>query len=452
MIRNTKRIGFVSGLDNNKAIFVFVCILVIVLIVDTSIIKIYYFTINGAPLSWRVTLFIIITSIYIVGAYIIWQIVSRRSQSIRSHGISFFNLLHKIAMVSQGLSIASILIVVLQILLNSSYSSMLLIIATWISYSTGIIMLGVLAQKFLSWFRSERNYIVMLYAISSSMLAVNATFIASLVTIDLMNVPTYIQPHITFGTPFSDFGLITTIVNYGFTISSILSFILWWLSAAAIFKGYLKKSSKLYWIVFGLPLLYFLIQFQPLFLNLFSSSLLSEPVLFSTIYTIVFALSKPVGGVLFGIAFWIITRKVGNKLSKTYLISAAYGLVLVFVSNQADSLVTVPYPPFGLATTSFMGISSYLLLIGVYSSAVCVAEDSKLRQSIKILAVRESKFLHSIGIAQMQNELQKRVMKIVEKEHSVLLEQTGVEPSLDGEDLKRYLNDTIEEIKKISKK
>lgn len=448
MRRNPNRLDFISNFQKNKVIFAFVCTLVGILIVDTSIIKIYYFSFNDTPLSWRTGLFVVISSIYLVSVYLMWQIVKRRSENIRAHGIEYFNLMHKIVMISQYFLIADILFVVIQIILTSGYSSALLIAATWISYITAIVMLGVIAQKFLSWFRSDRNYVVMLFAMSSSMLAVNAAFILSLVTVNLMNVPAYIQPHITLGTPFSSLGLLTNIINYGYIVSSILSFMLWWISAAAILRGYRKKSVKTYWVALGLPLIYFLIQFQPFFLDVFSSYIASQPVLFSTIYTLVFTLSKPVGGILFGIAFWVITRKLGNDLSRRYLISAAYGLVLVFVSNQAAVLVSAPYPPFGLVTASFMGLSSYLLLIGIYSSAICVAEDSKLRQSIQALAVRETKFLHSIGIAQMEDELQKRVLKIVEKQHAVLVEQTGIEPSLDGEALKRYLNDTIKEMKR----
>ena len=108
----------------------------------------------------------------------------------------------------------------------------------------------------------------------------------------------------------------------------------------------------------------------------------------------------------------------------------AYGLVIVFVSNQAVVLVSGPYPPFGLATSFFMGLSSYLLLIGIYSSAISVAEDSKLRQTFRKTAIKEAKFLGSIGMAQMEDELQRRVIKIVKEQHDVLTHQTGIEPSL----------------------
>jgi hypothetical protein len=158
------------------------------------------------------------------------------------------------------------------------------------------------------------------------MLAINAAFIVSLVTVSLLNVPAYIQPSSVFTSPFSSLGLTTLIINYGYIISSIISFTLWWIATVMILRSYRNKSGKISWLALGLPLVYFLIQFQPVFLSVFSSLIASEPVLFSTIYTLVFTLSKPVGGILFGITFWVITRKLDNEVSRSYLIISAYGL------------------------------------------------------------------------------------------------------------------------------
>jgi hypothetical protein len=341
--------------------------------------------------------------------------------------------------------------VIFQIVITSGYSTVLLTIATWISYTVAIVMTGVLAKKFFSWFKSDRNSTVLLYGLSSVMLAINAAFIVIFVTFVLRNVPEYVRPHIGVGSPFFSLGPATDFLNYGYVVSSIISFMLWWIATVSVLLRYSEKSKKRYWFVLSIPLLYFLIQFQPLFLGLFSSFLASQPILFSIVYQLVFTVSKPVGGILFGIAFWFITRKLsGNNVARNYMVLSAYGLVLVFVSNQAVVLVSAPYPPFGLATSSFMGLSSYLLLIGIYSSAISVAEDSKLRQTIRKTAIKEAKFLHSIGTAQMEDELQRRVIKVVKEQHDVLTHQTAVEPLLDEAELKQYLNETIQEIKRSS--
>ena len=128
---------------------------------------------------------------------------------------------------------------------------------------------------------------------------------------------------------------------------------------------------------------------------------------------------------------------------------SAYGFILLFISNQAIVLVTAPYPPFGLATISFMGLSSYLILVGIYSSAISVAQDLELRKLIrKICYTTESKLLDSIVSAEMEREIQNRVMKIVNEQSFKMKEETGVQSSLNEEDIKEYLEKVLSETKR----
>ena len=94
-----------------------------------------------------------------------------------------------------------------------------------------------------------------------------------------------------------------------------------------------------------------------------------------------------------------------------------------------------------------MGLSSYLLLLGVYASAISVSEDSKLRQSIRQAALREPKLLDSIGTAQMEQEIQRRVLSVTRKTQALMTEETGIQSSLSEEDMKHYLEQVIREVK-----
>jgi hypothetical protein len=130
------------------------------------------------------------------------------------------------------------------------------------------------------------------------------------------------------------------------------------------------------------------------------------------------------------------------------MIISAYGLTLIFISNQAILLAeNVPYPPFGLVAVSFMGLSSYMLLVGIYSSAISVAEDSKLRQTIRDIATKELRLLDNIGTAQMVQEIQKTVIGVTKRTQETMTEETGVESSLTEEDMKQYLEQVIKEVK-----
>jgi hypothetical protein len=57
------------------------------------------------------------------------------------------------------------------------------------------------------------------------------------------------------------------------------------------------------------------------------------------------------------------------------------------------------------------------------------------------------RYLDSIGAAQMEQEMQQRVLKIAKEQEEVLTEQTGIEPSLNEEDMKQYLVEVLQEIR-----
>jgi uncharacterized membrane protein len=222
-----------------------------------------------------------------------------------------------------------------------------------------------------------------------------------------------------------------------------------WIATILLLRHHSKKLGVVkYWILVIIPFVYFLSQFQPLFLDLLSDYRSSNLIVFNILYTLFFSLSKPIGGILFGIAFWIIARSVRYSGVSDYLMIAGYGVLLFFTSNQATVLINLPYPPFGMATISFVGLSSYLLFVGIYGSAVSVAEDSNLRKSIRKLAVKESKLLDSIGEAQMEQEIQKRVIALSKVTERIMTEQTGVETSLSEEDAKEYIHEVLAELKR----
>ena len=75
---------------------------------------------------------------------------------------------------------------VIQIVLTSSYSSYILVALTTISYSLSVGLMVYFAKKFLSWYLSNRqSIIVLLYAISFALIAITSSFAVAL---DLNNL------------------------------------------------------------------------------------------------------------------------------------------------------------------------------------------------------------------------------------------------------------------------
>ena len=160
------------------------------------------------------------------------------------------------------------------------------------------------------------------------------------------------------------------------------------------------------------------------------------------------------GGIFFGIAFLTIARHLeGNNIVKNYLTNSAYGLILLCISNQAVIVwINNPYLAFGIATVSFVGLSSYLVVMGVYYSAVSVSEDSALPHSIRKFAFDQSKFLGVIGIAQMENMLKKRVADVAKNQIDELKTKSGFEAQLSDDEGKKYIDIVLEEIKEQKEK
>ena len=150
---------------------------------------------------------------------------------------------------------------------------------------------------------------------------------------------------------------------------------------------------------------------------------------------------------MFGIAFWTIAKHLSNQTVKKYMLISAFGIMLLFTANQPIFLLLVPYPPFGLVTISFMGLASYLFYLGIYSASVSVSEDSKLRQSIRKAAIKEStEFLDSIGTAEMEQEIERRVVLMTTATKENIEKETGISSSFDDEDIRKYLREVLQEI------
>lgn len=429
----------------SKGIFVLISFIIIALIVDTSIVRISANTGGLRSGSSSIAVFVVMTTIFAVGQYLILGFVGGVSQKIKSNEKLRLRAIGKIVSLIQYALIAILASIILQMLFTLSYNVLFLEAVIWISYILAIALLGILSQRFLSWYRSKRNPVVLAYSLAIMMISINAVFTVLYVTEELINKPVEIQPQ---KTPLAPYSSESDIFNSGYVITSVISFILTWIATVLLLHNYSRKLGRVkYWILVSIPLVYFLSQFQPLFLNVLTPFRLSEPILFGVVYTLIFSATIPVGGVLFGIAFWSVARNMKRSIVKQYMMISAFGMMLLFSSNQPSGLVLVPYPPFGLVTISFFGLASYLLLIGVYSSAISVAQDSNLRRSIRSFAMSESRLLDSIGMAQWEEEIQKRVTTFTKRSQDKMAEETGIQPSISEEDMKDYLHEVIREVK-----
>jgi len=237
-----------------------------------------------------------------------------------------------------------------------------------------------------------------------------------------------------------------------YSITSIASFVSMWGTTVVLMKDYRNKLINIfmYWIILSLPLIYFLLSafYHLILTGVLINYLTVDPITVSIILTAVLSLSKPIGGLTFGIVFWKISRTLSyERKIQTYMIISGWGILLIFATNQGISQSLGPYPPFGLYTNTVLILATYLTLLGIYNAATLVSLNIDLRKSIHKHAL-DSKLLDLIGRAEMDTELQKTVNKIIQDKDILKLEAKA-KLDLDEEELKKHLDFVIREVKKV---
>lgn len=431
---------------HNRSFFVIFFIIITALIVDTSIVKVYRFTFDQPSISTNLIIFYFMAVIYFVGQFLTTVFIRSKMKLFSST----FKSDLKIIFLVQCVPSAIILAILYQVVLTSSYDSMLLKVMIWSSYLQAILLTGFLSYKFIIWLRTGRSYVVLLYTLAITLLLINVIFTLLYVNELLYSYSSYVKSR---GNTFTPYANPNSLLTYGFQVSSIVSYLAMWVATVVFLYNHSKRLGKVrFWIMVCIPLAYYVIQFQPVLLQLLNNYRLSDPIFFSIIYTMFFAGSKSMGGLLFGIAFFSTSKKISSVQIKDFLIIAGFGLTLFFTANQGIVLSFASYPPFGLATVAFMGLAACLLLVGLYCTAISLAEDVTLRKNIRKSMKNQSVLLDKIGISQMEQQVQKNVLNLTKHLSDQMENESGIQPSLEEEDVKDYIGEVLAEIKDMKKK
>jgi hypothetical protein len=181
------------------------------------------------------------------------------------------------------------------------------------------------------------------------------------------------------------------------------------------------------------------------FFDLFSQLFGSQPILYNIFSTLFITYSR----LIFDWAFFAIAKRLRiSGIKMDYITISAFGFILLFIANQILLLSSASYPPFGLAAVIFLGLSCYMVLIGIYSSAISISQNAKLRNAIKKLIEKKSNLLDSIGATQMSQFLEKEIFAIYNNVTEELNNKSGITPSLSSIEARNYCDEVIEEIEK----
>jgi hypothetical protein len=126
---------------------------------------------------------------------------------------------------------------------------------------------------------------------------------------------------------------------------------------------------------------------------------LDSPIAVSVIYTILFSATKQVGAFLFSLSFLIASTVVPKDSVRKSLLISCIGMTILFSSIEITPLNYKVFPPYGVITEAFIPLGAFLLLVGIFTSAVNLSQDGELRRDFRKSAVAQLNLLRTIEIA-----------------------------------------------------
>ena len=438
------RFALVSRFDNRKLLILMLAV-IITIMVDSEVGIVADFIPAQLSSSAGIAVFVVIAIIFAVTQYFILAYLKQSNKETRARALHL-DVTHVIVSIAQSVLVGMLAFVILQILTAQQYNLTTLYISYAVTYGLWIVTLGILARAFFSWYRrSGKNVMVLILTLSMIAYVVNGvTGLAGYLDFLTQQRPIITSSDVAYFPEFSIASIGSRIAT-ATQIASGIAFILTWIGSVKLLYPYIRKFGKIkFWATMGAAMVYYLISFPLFVLGYYTPS---EDVDAMT-NILIFSLAGIFTGIIFGAAFLSVARTLqkGTAL-RNQMIIAAYGLLLFYVAGSAMA-AQAAYPPYGLASVSFIGLSCYLIYTGLYSSAVIVSQDRDLRQSIRRSVTEQSKLLHSIGTAHMEQELLSRVLTVTKKLSETMLKESGVEPSMTENEMKEYIEMIKNEIDK----
>ena len=453
----------VSAISSRKAAVLVGIVIIFLAIIDLLVTR----QVLPSYKEIEITIFVLTVTIgYGIGSWILLGYIGRVSKEIRAKS-RFINVMHWTVKVVQF----SLLGVLLFVLFSNSPTNTRFLSHTVFAVSSilATVTMGVISFKFFSWYKlSEyKNFTVLFYGIAALTLGMSIAEDVGTKLLMVQEVEEKTPPGAISQSSFQykasdkyDAEVIRKEVNpdttallilpnsnleyYNLLNSTVLpiAFVFRWIASTTLLRGVYQRIGKLplsFWIILSLPLILYLVGKMPGFFA--GESLAGVDEAYRYYFRILFRAGTIGGNIVFGLAFFVIARRLASSKIKDYLIITAIGDTIVGIALSTSALE----PTYGVAAHSVVMLSSYLFSVGLYICAISLSQDSSLRKSIRRTNIG---LVDNIVTAQMEHELRKKILKIVEDGKDKIEEQTGgLSYSVTEKDVRDYMELVIDERK-----
>ncbi len=437
--------------SSSKRALVLMLLISMVTIIDSQFVNTFYGTNLGSPGNFHLLLFV---SFVIVASIInssLLLFTRKKYINAKTQRTSLFRASYVATSIIQCAILLVLFVAIAEMAIFHGYHKILSLLVVYLSHFCVAGILGILSITFIQWFKTIRSFSVLVYGAVFIVVLFLLVVTIPLATEQFMDHQPNVIPPIDYiiliahaPLPSYDTAFIFALGNYVLPLMIMFS----WVLTVSMLRQYISKiGKKTFWTLVSIPLIYQLFTFAIRDANLSTDPALID-IIYSRQFQFLMGISYQISGLFFAIAFLALARKTKRKVMKNYLIISSMGMVLLFSSMQPGMPFYAAYPPFGLVTLLLLGISSHMLLVGLLGFAAYVSRDSKLRMEIhKELGV-DSGLLSTIGLAEMQRQMERRLLPIAKKIKLSDAMKDHMDPS--EEDVKIMIDEILKEIQNTS--
>jgi hypothetical protein len=445
MLRNDR---IINALSSTVTWAIMTGIVVIILTFDGVITNLPSYSLQSRH-SLAVQLFFVVEVLICVLIQFVYLRIINQKYAVNptiGHFRKYSDIIYYVVTVTQYIIIALLLLILVETEILNQYHTIILLIQILLSLFLSAGVSALLVFRFLLWIKNKRDYLIIAYAAAAILISINSISIALFMLLEMQGKHPVIQPFVFW----SNFQLVNYDLHQFQSNILFASFIALWISSTLLLRRQRKKWGAIkFYIAIAGPLVYYLGVIQVIISGILMQYNILNAVDIYTLNVVNSILTKPVGGILFGVAFWMVARSLSDTKISDYMKLSAIGIMLLSISNQDASIYLLPFPPFGLLTITFMGLSSYLLYIGIYYSSISISMNAQLRKTIESSVEEQFKFVTKMGTSQMENEIQNRVKGITKRSAKMLEENSGIQTQLESKDIEDYIMLVLHERQKL---
>jgi hypothetical protein len=426
-------------------------VIIAITLIDTSIIKTFGYTDSRITDIKDVIAYAVLICVSVVCSIILLAHTNRLFNS-KNKNVNLI-LIHRLVSVVQFAISGTLIALIVQMAIFSYYNRDLLIIAVYLIFVLSIGISIPLVFKFIQWFKRNHNYILLLYVLAFMLLITKSIIAAVYVSQELYNHSILVHPGETHRMTLSLSNLkanLSNILKDGYYYASILAYILIWVTTAILLKHYSKRLGKIrYWILISIPIVFYLIQDKLFQSGIFNYIFLISPNLFGLFYSLSFTAVQLIAGLFACLVFVLGAREIKKERISNSLFVSAVGILILINSFEISGAYIGAYPPYGLTSVSLIGMASYLVFVGTFSSAIYVGNDIQVRKEIYKMVESNPQLLRNIGLSEGQIEIERRV-KRMQKLNDQDDQSLGEE--YESGEVQELIQDILRELKKEKKK